>query len=127
MNENRVLCGRDVRIIIDGRPLLQAEQAELRITRELHRVRSCFYNEDMARIEGRREYKLHLTGIRFCRPFENCNFYDMDHFTVGLHIDGSAIILEDCWWDDFRTAADKERFREHITIAALRMKTEEEA
>ena len=82
MDDFRTLCGRDVSITINGRRLLQAESAELRKKTELHRVRSCFCSNDLALIEGKREYKLNLVGIRFEAPFENCNFFDLDQFTV---------------------------------------------
>lgn len=126
MDDNRTLCGRDVFISINGRRLLQAESAELRKTSELHRIRSCFCNDNTALIEGKREYKLCLTGIRFEAPFENCNFYDLDHFTVRISFGDVLIRLEGCLWDDFRAVADKEKFREHISISALRMITEEQ-
>ncbi len=124
MEERRALCGRDVKIFLDGRPLLQAETAGLRKTAQLHAIRSCFCGEDVAHLEGRREYKLNLTGVRFLAPFENCNFYDMDHFTVRVVMGDVAVVLENCVFDDFEAAADKERFREHISMTALRMRTE---
>ncbi len=126
MNEQAALCGRDVNISINGQPLLQAEMAELRKRSEIHRVRSCFCGADAAHLEGKREYKLNLVGVRFRRPFENCNYYDLDHFTVVLWMDGLRITLEGCLFDDFKVLADKERFREHISITALRMTVEEE-
>lgn len=126
MEERTVLCGRDVCIYINGQRLLQAESAELRKRSDLHRVRACFCSGDVAHVEGRREYKLNLVGVRFCRPFENCNFYDLDNFTVELELDGLRMILEGCMFDDFRAAADKELFREHISITALNMTTEAE-
>ncbi len=125
MDDFRTLCGRDVSITINGRRLLQAESAELRKKTELHRVRSCFCSNDLALIEGKREYKLNLVGIRFEAPFENCNFFDLDQFTVKVVFGNIEVTLEGCLWDDFKAAADKERFREHISISALRMRTEE--
>ena len=124
MADIRSLCGRDVCIRINGKKLLQAESAELIRASRLHRIRSCFCNDDAALIEGKREYKLHLTGIRFEAPFENCNFYDLDNFTVQVEFGDVSVRLEGCLWDDFKAVADKERFREHISISALRMKTE---
>ena len=126
MRETEILAGRDVCIYIDGNRLLQAESANLRQSTEIHRVRTCFYSGDVAHLEGRREYKLNLTGVRMRRPFENCNFYDLDNFTVMLRLDGLKITLEGCRWDDFSAVAEKDRFREHISITALDMKREEE-
>ena len=122
--ERELVCGRDVLIVIDGRRLLQAEKAELRRISELHRVRSCFCSEDVAHIEGRPEYKLNLTGVRFRQPFTNYNFYDLDNFTVSFQLDGEAFLLHGCMWDDFRWVTDKAEFREHISIAALKMRRE---
>lgn len=124
MEEKDIVCGRDVDIIIDGKRLLQAERAELRRTAELHRVRSCFCSEDRAHIECGRGYKLNLTGVRFRRPFENCNFYDLDNFTVRVELDGEAVVLEGCVWDDHLWTADKNQMREHISIVALRAERE---
>ena len=121
-----LVCGRDVDITIDGKRLLQAEKAELKNISELHRVRSCFCGDDMGYAVRRREYKLSLTGVRFRKPFENCNFYDLDNFTVELLLDGENIILEGCMWDDYMWTADKAQFREHISISALRMRKEEQ-
>lgn len=126
MFEKDLLCGRDVDITIDGRKLLQAEKAELKVTSELYRVRSCFCSEDKGYAERRREHKLSLTGVRFRQPFENCNFYDLDNFTVTLQLDGQTITLEGCMWEDYMWTAEKERFREHISIIALRMRREEQ-
>ncbi len=126
MNRIRALCGRDVIISINGKRLLQAESAELRNISELHRIRSCFCSDDIAHTAGRREYKLNLVGIRFRQPFENCNFYDLDNFTVTIELDGLRITLEGCMWDDFKAVAKSESFREHISITALRMRTEDE-
>lgn len=126
MEERMVLSGRDVDIAINGQPLLQAEKAELQKRSELHRIRACFRSENAGLVEGKREYKLNLVGVRFCRPFENCNFYDLDHFTVVLRLDGLKITLEGCLFDDFRAVADQNSFREHISMTALRMTTEDE-
>lgn len=125
MEERTALCARDVCIFINGHRLLQAESAELRKRSELHRVRACFCSGDVAHLEGRREYKLTLVGVRFLRPFENCNYYDLDNFTVVLELDRLRITLEGCMFDDFRAAAEKELFREHISITALNMTTED--
>ncbi len=126
MFEKEFVCARDADIEINGRKLLQAEKAVLRIVSDIHRVRSCFCREDSGHVEGRREYKLSLTGVRFMRPFENCNFYDLDNFTVSLQLDGETVILEGCMWDDYMWAADKAQFREHISIIALKMRRVEQ-
>ena len=63
---------------------------------------------------------------RVTKISENCNFYDLDNFTVMLRLDGLKITLEGCRWDDFSSVAEKDRFREHISITALDMKREEE-
>ena len=119
--ERRLICGRDAAVYINGRKLLQAEKAELRRTAELHRVRSCFCSGDVAHIEGRSEYKLSLISVSFLRPFENCNYYDLDNFSVRVVFGDDAFALEGCMWDDFLAAADREQFREHISISALTM------
>lgn len=124
MDEKELVCGRDVVITIDGKKLLQAEKAELRRRSELHRVRCCFSSEDAAHIENRAEYKLNLTGVRFRQPFENCNFYDLDNFAAVVQIGSETIYLDGCEWDDYRWMADRSQFREHISIAALRMRRE---
>lgn len=126
MDRVKVLCGKDVIISINGRRLLQAESAELRNVSEMHRIRTCFCSDDAAHVYGRREYKLNLVGVRFRQPFENCNFYDLDNFTVTIELDGLIITLDGCVWDDFRAVAKPESFREHISITALRMRTEDE-
>ena len=126
MEERTVLSGRDVDIFINGQPLLQAERAQLHKRTELHRVRACFMSENAGLVEGKREYKLNLVGVRFCRPFENCNFYDLYHFTVEVRLDRLRITLEDCLFDDFQAVADQNSFREHISITALRLTTEDE-
>ncbi len=125
MNGKTALCGRDAVIYIDGKRLMQAEKAELRIIRELHRVRSCFQGENAALASGRKEYKLNLTGVRFSAPFENCNYYDTDNFTAELVLDDERIVLEGCRWDELSALAEKEKLREHISILALRLRKEE--
>lgn len=124
MNDKTALCGRDVVIYIDGKRLMQAEKAELRYVRELHRVRSCFQGENAALASGRTEYKLNLTGVRFRAPFENCNFYDTDNFTAELELDGEKTVLEGCRWDELSALCEKEKLREHISILALKMRKE---
>ncbi len=126
MEEMTALCGRDVVIYINGKKLLQAESAQLRRSTTLHRVRTCFYSGDVAHLAGRREYKLNLIGVRFRQPFENCNFYDLDQFVTELSIDGECVRLEGCMWDDFNAVANKESFREHISIVATDMKEVEQ-
>ena len=123
---NELICGRDVAVFIDRQQVLQAESAVLKVTVQHHKVRSCFCCEDIAAVEKSRSIKLHLTGIRLKRPYENCNFFDLDHFTVRGFIDGICYVLEGCFWDDFHALADKEKFREHISISALRIRKEED-
>lgn len=125
MKEDEILCGRDVTIRIDGKKLLQAESAEIRRLSEIHAVRSCFVSDDMAHIRRKSSYKVNLTGIRFKKPFENMSFADLDNFMMEMELDGMKITLCGCMWDDFLAAADRNKFREHISAAALRMKTEE--
>ncbi len=125
MREVRTVCGRDAVIFIDGKKLLQAQSAELRQTAEIHKVRTCFCSEDKAHIRGKNEYKLHLVGLRFLKPFENCSFGDLDDFEVTLELDGTVYRLSGCMWDDYAFTVNKEQMREHISITALTMKTEE--
>lgn len=125
-DEQQIICGRDVCIFIDGNQLLQAESIEIRKKSELHRIRSCFMNEDAAHLRKNIGYKAVITGISFKRPFESCSFADLDNFTLRVNIDGKSYILTGCMWDDFYIAADKERFREHISVMALRMRTEDD-
>ena len=120
-----MLCGRDVNITIDGKPLLQAESAQVRRIGELHAVRSCFVSEDIAIIRSREHYKASFVGIRFRKPFENLNLADLDNFTMVIELDGRRVTLSGCMWDDFLAAADREKFREHMSITALRMNVEE--
>ena len=125
LTENRALCGRDAAVYIDGRRLMQAEKAVLRVKGSIHRVRSCFCFEDAAHVTKSRVYRLELTEVRFLQPFENCNFYDLDNFTVTLVLDGKRVVLTGCVWDDFEWLADSSRFRERVSITALGMKTGE--
>ena len=126
MTENRALSGRDAVVYIDGRRSFQTEKAVLRVKNRIHRVRSCFCGDDAAFVTTGREYCLELTNVRFLQPFENCNFYDLDNFTVTLVLDGKSIVLTGCVWDDFEWNTDSGRFREKVSITALRMRTEEE-
>ncbi len=105
---------------------MQAENIEIRKKSEIHRVRSCFRNDDAAQIHGHCTYKAVMTGLRFKSPFENCNFADLDNFTLRVAIDNMVYILKGCLWDDFYAAADKRQFREHISVTALIMETEDE-
>lgn len=98
---------------------------EIRKRSEIHSVRSCFRNEDAAQFHGRCSYKAVMTGLRFQAPFENCNFADLDHFTLRAEIGDRAYILSGCLWDDFYAAADRKLFREHISVTAISMETEE--
>ena len=123
--EDEVICGRDVTVMIDGKKLLQVESVEVRKKSDLHAIRSCFVSDDIALIRTRSSYKATLKGLRFKKPFENCSFADLDHFTMEIEADGKKIILSGCMWDDFYAAADKKLFREQISVTALKMKTEE--
>ena len=124
MSEIRAVHGRDVVVYIDGGRLLQANSAELKQIVTIHKVRSCFCGEDKAHIREKCEYKLILTGLRFLRPFENCNFGDLDDFEAVVEIDGTFYRLCHCMWDDYKFTVDKEAMREHISITALTLKTE---
>ena len=86
----------------------------------------CFMSEDAGHIRKNIAYKAVINGITFKRPFENCGFSDLDNFTLRAEADGKSYILTGCMWDDFFIAADKERFREHISVIALRLRTETE-
>ncbi len=117
------VCGRDVTVTIDGKKLLQVRKAEVRKTAQLHRIRTCFSSEDVAVVRKNCRYKVFLEGIRFKKPFHNCNFADLDGFTLSFEADGSTILLSGCIWDDFLAAADQEQFSEHISATALNMTT----
>lgn len=125
MEKIRSICGRDVHISINGNPLFQAESAEVRQVSEIHKVRSCFFSNDIAHIRGKSEYKAILINLRFLKPFENCNFHDLDNFTAILEFDSLKITLSGCMWNDFAFTADKEKFREHISFTAFDMNVEE--
>ena len=125
-DEELILCGRDVCIYIDGKLLIQAESLEIRKRSEIHSIRCCFMSEDAGHIRKNIAYKAVINGITFKRPFENCGFSDLDNFTLRAEADGKSYILTGCMWDDFFIAADKERFREHISVIALRLRTETE-
>ena len=121
MEKLRSVSGRDVCVYINGRQLLQAESAEVREISQFHKVRTCFLNNDLAHVKTKPEYKLILSNMRFQQPFENINFHDLDNFTVVLTFDNTRITLSKCFWNDFRLTADKEKFREFITLTALDM------
>ncbi len=125
MNKAEVINGRDVRVIIDGKQFLQAENAEIYTVRDIHKVRTCFCNDDIAFVKGKRQYKLNLTGLRIKQPFKSLNLYDLDNFTVVIFYDNMKITLSGCIWSDIVSAADKEKYRERISIQALKMETEE--
>lgn len=88
-------------------------------------MRSCFVSEDIAHIRKSGSYKANMMGLRFKKPFENCFFADLDNFTLSVHIDGKAYTLTGCMWDDFYAAADREKFREYISVIAMDMRTED--
>lgn len=125
LKEIEVISGRDVNISIDSRQLLQAESVEIQALSNIHNVRACFCNDDVAHIKGKREYKVTFTGLKFKQPFENCNFYDLDNFTVVIAYDNMRITLKGCMWNDFLVTANKAKFREKISITALTINTEE--
>ncbi len=66
-----------------------------------------------------------MTGLSFKKPFENCCFADLDNFTMTVEIDKKRYTLKNCMWDDFYAAADREKFREHISVAAMDMESED--
>lgn len=122
---NEIICGRDVEITIDHKKLLQAESVEISRSSKLHAVRSCFVDEDIALIRGRTVCKANISGLRFRKPFENLSFADLDNFTMEMNIGDKKIILHGCMWDDFIAAADREKFRERISVVARSMETED--
>lgn len=124
MEKFKSISGRDVCVYINGRQLLQAENAEVREISQLHKVRTCFLNSDLAHIKTKPEYKLILSNMKFRQPFENLNFHDLDNFMVVLTFDDTRITLSNCFWNDFNLTADKEKFRECITLTALDMEVE---
>ena len=125
MKEIETINGRDVCISIDGKQVFQAEKVEINTLCDIHSVRSCVCNDDIAHIKGRKIYKASMTALKFKKPFENCNFYDLDNFTVTMEIDGAKITLTGCVWNEIFSSADKERFREKVSLTALRMNVEE--
>lgn len=125
INSDECICARDVVITIDNKKLLQATKAEIRKKSGIHKIRSCFVSEDIAHVRENISYQVILEGIRFKKPFQNCNFADLDNFTVSLETDGKKITLSGCLWDDFLAAADKKAFTEHISATAIRMTTED--
>jgi len=118
------ISGRDVCVYINDRQLLQAESAQVKEISQIHRVRTCFYDSDIAHIRTKPEYKLILSNMQFHQPFENFNFHDLDDFTVVLTFGNTRITLSRCFWNDFHLTADKEKFREFITLTALDMEVE---
>lgn len=125
MSSTEIISARNVSIRIDGVLLLQAESLEIRRSCELHPVRSVFVSDDIAFIRRNRRIKINLVGLRFRQPFENMNFADLDDFTMTVETEGRRIVLSGCMWDDFLAAADKEKFRERISVIALSMETED--
>ena len=113
-NYEKCICARDVVIVINGNRVMQAKKLEIRRFSEVKEVRQCFFSEPAALIRKNVSYKVMLEGIRFLRPFRNCNFADLDNFT-----------FYGCMWEDFLAAADEKSFSEHITARAVRMETEE--
>ena len=125
MREIETINGRDVCVSIDGKQVFQAEKAEVSTICDIHSVRSCFCNDDIAHIRGKKVYKASLTALKFKKPFENFNFYDLDNFTLMLEFDGTKITLDGCMWNDIYSVADRERFKENIGLTALGMNVEE--
>ncbi len=124
MNEIRAVSARDVCVSINGKKLLQAESVQLKQTVGIHSIRSCFCSDDKAHIKYRPQYKLNLTGLTFLRPFENCNYSDLDDFSVTVEIDGVLYHLLHCMWDDYQFTVHQQAMKEHISIIALRMEKE---
>lgn len=125
MQEINIINGRDINILIDGKILFQAESVEIRNTADIHKVRSCFKGDDIVHIKNKNEYKITLINLKFKKPFENCNFYDLDNFTVTVRYDDTRINFENCIWSDFLITTDKNKFRERVYITALKMNMEE--
>ena len=122
---DKCICARDVKLFIDGKRLLQASRLEIRKQSAVKSVRSCFCSVDIALIRSKTSYKAILEGVRFLAPFENCNFADLDNFTLCADIDGKRIRLSGGIWEDYLAAADKNSFKEHISARALNFETEE--
>ncbi len=125
MSSAEIISARNVQVKIDGAALFQAECLEIRRLCELHPVRAVFVSDDIAHIRKNSRYKANLSGLRFRQPYENISFADLDNFTLTAEIDGKRIILSSCMWDDFLAAADREKFRERISVTALSMETED--
>ncbi len=123
---NEYICARDADIIIDGKKVFQAQKLEIKKSSGLRPVRSCFQTETAAYVRTQPVYRATLTGIRFKKPFENCNFADLDNFTLSARADGRAVTLYGCMWEDFLAAADKSSFSERISARAVRMETEDQ-
>ncbi len=121
-----MISGRNVAVRIDGKDVFNVQSIEIRKKSVIHKIRSVFRNDDAALLRVNSSYKASMTGIRFLRPFENCNFCDLDNFTLETEIDGRRFILEGCLWDDYSAAADKNSFSEHISVAAAEMRTEDD-
>ncbi len=83
------------------------------------------HSEDTGIVRTKIRYKITLENILFRKPFVNCNFSDMDNFTLTFETDGTRIICRGCMWEDIEAAADSKSFSEHISISALNMNTEE--
>ncbi len=98
---------------------------EIRKKSEIHNIRSCFFGDDIAHIRRRCSYKATMTGLEFKKPFECCCFADLDNFTMTVEIDRKRYTLKNCIWDDFYAAADREKFREHISVIAMDMESED--
>ena len=104
---------------------MQAKKLEIRRLSEVKEVRTCFSARPSALCRKNISYKVMLEGIRFLKPFANCNFADLDNFTLEASVDGRKISLFGCMWEDFLAAADEKSFCEHISARAVRMITEE--
>ncbi len=66
-----------------------------------------------------------MIGLSFKKPFESCCFADLDNFTMTVEIERKRYTLSSCMWDDFYAAADREKFREHISVIAMNMESED--
>lgn len=125
MTEIGVISGRDIYVYINGKQILQAESMEIHTLSDIHKIRACFCNDDVAHIKTKNEYKVVFKNLKLKQPFENCNFYDLDNFTVTVMYGSTKITVDGCMWSDFLAVTDKSQFRESISITGLRMNVEE--
>ncbi len=125
MKEISVINAYNVSVSFNGNHIFHAENMNIKITSTIHRVRSCFHNEDIKHIKTVNKYTASFTGLVFSKPVEQYNFYDLDDFTTEIKYNGKIITLKGCMWSDFSIASDKARLRENVSIDALSMETGE--